>query len=221
MGVEDRVLWVGGFAGLATGALLVIAVIIRGAAAGAPFGAGLEEQLQQFHEASVLAVFQLVNGLSLVAYLLSLALFLAIYRSLRVTSSEYALGGLLLYVVFVALYGVFTSWTFFVHPRLAELYFTTANQATIVEMFGVTHAITDTISFVGSLFFALSALTLGAIMLGNRDYGGAYGGVSLVLGLVGIVLLALLIGAALTGPSLLIVFAFLFGWKVYSLSKAP
>ena len=217
MGEKNRVLWVGGVAGLATGAILVLAFIIRGAAAGAPFGAGLEEQLQQFQESSVLAVFQLVNALSLAAYLLSLALFLAIYRSLKETSSEYALGGLLLYVVFVVLYGVFTSWTFFVHPRLAELYATTTDQATIVEMFGVTHAITDTIFFLGSLFFALSALTLGAVMLRNRDYGRSYGGVSLILGLVGIVPLAFLIGL---GRDLLVVFALVFGWKVYSLSRA-
>lgn len=213
---ERRLLWVGGIAGFVTGAILVLAFIVRVAAAGAPFGAGLEEQLQLFQEPNVLAVFQVVNVISLAAYLLSLALFLAIYRSLRVTSAEYALGGLLLYVVFVVLFSVFASWTFFVHPRLADLYATTANQATVVEMFGVTHAITDTIIFVASLFFALSALTLGAVMLGNQDYGRTFGGVSLVLGLVGIVALAFLIGLA---RDLLIVFAFVFGWKVYSLSR--
>ncbi len=216
MGEEERVLWVGGVAGFVTGALLFAAFIIRGAAAGTPFGAGLEEQLQQFQEAGVLGLFQVVNAMSLAAYLLSLALFLAIYRSLRVTSPEYALGGLLLYVVFVVLFAVLTSWTFFVHPRLGELYTTTANQATIVEMFGVTHAITDTIFFAASLFFALSALTLGAVMLGNLDYRRTYGLLSLVLGLVGIVALAFLIGL---GRDLLAVFAFIFGWKVYRLSR--
>ncbi len=53
-------------------------------------------------------------------------------------------------------------------------------------------------------------------MLGNLDYRRTYGLLSLVLGLVGIVALAFLIGL---GRDLLAVFAFIFGWKVYRLSR--
>lgn len=156
----------------------------------------------------------------LAALFASLALVLALYRGLKETSAEYALGGLLLYLLSLGLLVLGSTWAFFVYSRLADLYQVAAVQTTVVDMYRVTCATVDTFGFTGGRFFFLSALALGAVMLGNRDYGRNYGGVSLVIGLVGIVLLVLLpappFGSVVV---LLLVFLLVFGWKTYALSR--
>lgn len=215
MGEEQRILQIGGIAGLFAGVLLLLGFIIHFALVVPVAGANNEDFLDRF--ASFGGAFTTLNGLWLVGVLASLALVLALYKSLKETSPNYALVALLLYLLFVGLSAIFVASTFFVQPRLAALY--PMDQATVVQMFEVTHAITNTLAFVGSLLFALSALVLGAIMQRNRDYGWTYGGISLVLGLFAIVLTPLIAGASV-GLLLGVVFLLVLGWRVYGLSKA-
>lgn len=219
MGEDRSILRMGGMAGLLAGVLILLGLIFRNVLP--PATLTFEEVLTGFFGAELSLRRPLFHGLHLVGLLVSIPFALALYRGLRETNREYALGGLLLYFVFVALLVLFASWPFLVTARIAGLY-EAANAERMVDIFEVTHEIQFTIAFAGHLFFSLSALALGAAMLGSRDYGRSWGGVSLLLGMIGIVLVA---GQIAIPPSFLLrliliaVFLFVFGWKVYSLSK--
>ncbi len=216
----NRVLQMGGIAGLLAGVLILLGLIFRLVLP--PATLTFEEVVTGFFGAELSLRRPLFHGLHLLGLLVSIPLVLALYRGLRETNREYTLGGLLLYIVFVALLVLFASWPFLVSARVAGLY-EVANAERIVDIFEVTHEIQFTIAAVGHLFFSLGALALGAVMLRTRDYGRTWGGVSILLGLGAIILVA---GEAVVPPSfflrLLLIAAFLilFGWKAYLLSRA-
>lgn len=67
-------------------------------------------------------------------------------------------------------------------------------------------------------------IALGVAMLGTPAFGEGFGGLSVVLGVVGLVaasaqLVDITPSIAIPGVFALIVFHFVLGWKVYSLSR--
>jgi hypothetical protein len=64
-------------------------------------------------------------------------------------------------------------------------------------------------------------------MLGTPAFGKGFGGVSVVIGVVGVVAASVLLvdplslSASFIGVLALIIFHLILGWKVYSLSRAP
>jgi hypothetical protein len=102
-------------------------------------------------------------------------------------------------------------------------------QATVGLLWQATQGITITFFFVGSLFTMMCFIVLGVAMLRAPAFGRRFGGVSIALGVIGVLgVVASLFVMGETGAQLIglaafanIIFLPLFGWKVYSLSRTP
>jgi hypothetical protein len=93
-------------------------------------------------------------------------------------------------------------------------------------MWQATEGIFDALFGVGLLLVPIGLVALGVAMLRAPDFGMGFGGVSVVLGVVGIVAASVLVvdplsPSAFIGVLALITFHLVVGWKVYSLSRAP
>ena len=78
----------------------------------------------------------------------------------------------------------------------------------------------------GLLLLPIGVIALGVAMLGTPAFGKAFGGVSVVIGVLGVaagVVLLIDPGSPIAIVSVLSLIAFhiALGWKVYSLSRAP
>jgi hypothetical protein len=164
---------------------------------------------------------------------LSVALVLALYRALRGTNLAFALFGGVLGVVGYIATALGDASTFFAFAPISDLNqaptATPETQLTAVLLWQATQGITATFFFVGSLFMTLCFIVLGVAMLRAPAFGRRFGGVSILLGVIGIVgVIASLFVAGETGLQLMgisvfanIIFLPLFGWKVYRLSRGP
>ena len=223
---EKIVLRWGGLAGLLGGILhiLTLVVVLAG-----PVGGKEPAELEEWVRFPDIRVARIVeNVLYLVALILGITLFLALYRALRRTSLAPAFFGsglgILGLVVLVAgaLPHVATA-------PLSDLYHapgaTPGEQATIALLWQATWGIFDALVAVGFFVVPIGLIALGMAMLGTPAFGKGFGGVSVVLGVIG------LVGATffIIDPSSMIVVATFFailifqlvlGWKVYSLSRA-
>ena len=218
---EKRVLRLGGIAGLLAGLLVLVGVVILGLIFPGP--EPTDELLARYAELT--SILTLANVLLLIGPIVAIGLVLSLYRTLKETSPEFAWAGLLLYVLSVGFFGLrWLMGDLAFGPRIAELYVggTDAERSTIVLIFEALVPIGNAVLTAGNLFLALAALSLGAVMVGSRDYGRRSGGVSLLLGLLGLIFVALVIAGL---PNLLpilvsIAFFFVFGWKAYTLSRS-
>ena len=113
---------------------------------------------------------------------------------------------------------------------ISELYHapgaTPEDQATLVLLWQTTQGIFDALLVVGLLLLPIGVIALGVAMLGTPAFGKGVGGVSVVIGVLGIaagVVLLIDPGSPIAIVSVLslIVFHIALGWKVYSLSRAP
>ena len=81
---------------------------------------------------------------------------------------------------------------------------------------------TDTVGF---LLLSIGLIVLGVGMLRAPDFGMGFGGVSVVIGVVGVVGIYVIGLGSLSFAAVVIptnvIFPLLFGWKVYRLSRAP
>ena len=164
--------------------------------------------------------------------ILSVALVLALYWALRETNLEFAFFGSVSGVIGYIVTALGDASTFFAFAPLSNLYHdpaaTAETQATVVILWETTQGTVHTFFFVGSLFMMLCFIALGVAMLRAPAFGRRYGWVSILLGVIGIVgvVASLFIagdsGAQFMGISVFadIVFLPLFGWKLFSLSKA-
>ncbi len=164
--------------------------------------------------------------------ILSVALVLALYRVLRGTNLAFALFGSVLGVIGYIVTALGDASTFFAFAPLSDLYqapaATPEAQATVVLLWQSTMGITYTFFFVGSLFMIMCFIVLGVAMLRAPAFGRRFGRVSIVLGMIGVVgVVASLFITGETGMQVMgigvfsnIIFLPLFGWKVYSLSRA-
>jgi hypothetical protein len=103
---------------------------------------------------------------------------------------------------------------------------TPQDQATLVLLWQATQGIFDALFGVGLLLVPIGFVALGVAMLGAPAFGRGFGGVSVVVGVVGVVAASILLvdplsPSAFIGVLALIVFHLVVGWKVYSLSRAP
>jgi hypothetical protein len=164
---------------------------------------------------------------------LSIALVLALYRALRGTNMAFALFGSVLGVIGYIATALGDASTFFAFAPISVLHqapaATPETQATVVLLWQATQGITITFFFVGSLFTIMCFIVLGVAMLRAPAFGRRFGGVSIVLGVIGVVgVVASLFVTGESGFQLMGVAVFaniillpLFGWKVYSLSRGP
>jgi hypothetical protein len=226
MDEEKSVLRWGGLAGI-LGAIIfvlvfVVVIVFVGADPAQPEG-----ELVRFPD--IRAARTVEDGLYLVVLILWVAHFLALYSALRGASLAPALFGSVLGIVGLgvqatgALPHVATAP---ISDRYHAPRSTPEDQATLVLMWQATEGIFDALFGVGLLLVPIGFIALGVAMLGVPAFGTGFSGVSVVLGVVGVVAASVLLVdplslSAFVGVLALIVFHLVVGWKVYSLSRAP
>jgi hypothetical protein len=164
---------------------------------------------------------------------LSVALVLALYRALRGANLKFALYGSVLGVAGYIVTALGDASTFFAFAPISNLNqapaATPETMTTVALLWQTTQGITNTFFFVGILFVMMCFIVLGLAMLSAPVFGRRFGGVSLLLGVIGVVgVVASLFVAGETGMQVMgigvfsnIIFLPLFGWKAYSLSRGP
>jgi hypothetical protein len=223
---EKSVLRWGGLAGILGGIIFIAVFVIVIAFVGAD-PAEPEGEVMRFPD--IRAARTVENSLYLVVLILWVTHFLALYRALRGSSLAPALFGSVLGIVGL---GVLAAGAL---PHVAtapisDLYHareaTPEDQATLVLMWQASEGIFDALFGVGLVLVPIGLIALGVAMLGAPAFGKGFGGVSVVVGVVGVVAASVLLvdplsPMAFVGVLSLIVFHLVLGWKVYSLSRAP
>jgi hypothetical protein len=223
---EKSVLRWGGLAGILGGILLVAVFVIVGVFVG-PDPAEPEGEVMRFPD--IRAGRTVEDGLYLVVLILWVTHFLALYRALRGTSLAPALFGSVLGIVGL---GVLAAGALphVAQAPISDLYHapgaTPEDRATLGLMWQATRGIFDALLVVGLLLLPIGVIALGVAMLRVPAFGKGFGGVSVVLGVIGVVAASVLLvdprsPIAVVGVLALIVFHLVLGWKVYSLSKGP
>ena len=225
---EKSVLRWGGLAGMLGGILFILTwVVILAGPVGMEDPADLAGWVTRFPDIRAARIVE--NGIYLVAVILGVPLFLALYRALRKTSLAPALFGSVLGIVGLVVMVVSTT-PHVAHAPLSDLYHapgvTPADQATLALLWQAIWGINDSMLYVGFFVVPIGLILLGVAMLGAPAFGKGFGGVSVVLGVVGLVAAVLqmvdpssMIGAGSYFACL--IFYLVLGWKVYSLSRVP
>lgn len=223
---ERSVLQWGGLAGILGGILFILSwVVVIVGPVGMEDPADLAGWVTRFPDIRAARVVE--NGIYLVALILGVMLFLALYRALRGPSLAPALFGSALGILglVVLMAGAVPH---IAHAPLSDLYHapgaTPEDQAAIALMWQATWGIFDALLYVGFFVVPTGIFLLGLGMLKAPAFGKGLGWLSVVLGVVGLAAAVLQMAdpssmvGALSFFSILIFFLVL-GWKVYSLSR--
>ena len=224
---EKNVLRWGGLAGMLGGILFILVwVVVIAGPVGMEDPADLAGWVTRFPDIKAARVVE--NVMYLMALILEVPLFLALYRALRRTSLAPALFGSVLGILGLVAMVVSTT-PHVAHAPLSDLYHasgaTPADQATLALLWQAIWGIFDAMLYVGFFVVPTGLIALGVAMFGAPAFGKGFGGVSVVLGVVGLVAAVL----QMVDPSSMIgalsyfaclIFYFVLGWKVYSLSRA-
>lgn len=223
MGNEKSVLRWGGLAGILGGVLFIVTIVILlGFVPVAPAtAAGLVMRWPDVRVAVTVG-----DALYLVADMLWIGLFVALYRALRGSSLAPALFGSVLSLLGPVVQSV-GGLPPVVFGRISDLYHASgvspADQATLVLLWQAAQASfneTDTVAFV---LWNVGYIVLGLAMFKAPAFGKRFGGASVVLGVAGVVGISLFAvdstSFAPFGILAFIVFPIIFGWKLYSQSR--
>jgi len=224
MTAETSLLRWGGLAGMLGGIMFIlVTVIVLGFVPPDPVDP--EGFLIRFPD--VVAARTVENSLYLVVLILLITLFAALYRALRETSLAPALFGSVLGVVGLVVLAAGSMPHVALAP-ISDLYHapgaTPEEQATLVLLWQATHGIFDELLAVGLLLMMIGFIVLGVGMLGAPAFGKGFGGVSVVLGAVGVIGVSFFVGGGVDLIGLAAILGFLIlplvlGWKVYRLSR--
>ncbi len=223
---EKSVLRWGGLAGILGGVFFILVMIVVGIFIPSD-PADLAEWAARFPDIHAIRVVE--NGIYMVALILEIPLFLAMFWALRKTSLAPALFGSVLGIV--GLIAMLVSATPHVaHAPLSDLYHspgvTLEAQAALVLMWQATWGVFNAMLYVGFFVVPIGLMLLGVAMFRAPAFGKGFGTVSVALGVLGLVA-AVLQMAAPAAPFgvgsyfACLIFYFVLGRKVYSLSKAP
>lgn len=169
--------------------------------------------------------------LSMATAFLSVTFVLVLYRVLRENSLALALSGSVLSLIGYVVTALGDASTFLAFAPLSDIYHastaTLEAQATVVLLWQATMGLTNTFFFVGSLFMMMGFIVLGVAMLRSPAFGRRFGGISIVLGVIGVlgVVASLFVpgpeGIQIMGIAVFanLIFLPLFGWNVYRLSR--
>ena len=121
---------------------------------------------------------------------LSISLVLVLYRILSGTSNALAFLGCVSGVIGYISTALGDVSTFLAFAPISDLYHasvvTPEVQATVVILWETTIGLVNTFFFVGSLFMMIGFIVLGVVMLRAPSFGRRFGGVSIFLGVIGI-----------------------------------
>ncbi len=223
---ERSVLRWGGLAGMLGGMLFILTwVVVIAGPVGIEEPADLAGWVTRFPEIQTARILE--NGIYLVGLMLEVMLFLALYRTLRPASLAPALFGSVLGILGLAAMMV-SATPHIAHAPLSDLYHasgaTPEDQATLALLWQGIWGIFDAMLFVGFFIVPAGLTALGVAMFGAPDFGRGYGGVTVFLGVVGLLAASLqmvdhasMIGAGSYFACLILYFVL--GWKVYRLSR--
>jgi len=225
MNDEKSVLRWGGLAGMLGGIVTILMMVTLLVLVPDPI-AGPEELLMRFPDER--ATTYLGESLYLVALILSVTLFLALYRALRGTNLAPALFGTGIAFLGFAVLGAGALPNVAFAP-IADLYHTAGvtpgEQTTLIPLWQATQGIFYETDTVGFLLLMIGLIVLGVGMLRTPAFGMGFGGVSVVIGVVGVVAIYVVGLGSLSFAAVVVltnvIFPLLFGWKVYRLSRAP
>lgn len=221
---ERGVLRWGGLAGALGGLLFLVVFAVVGVLVG-PEPAAPEGSIARFP--AIRAARTLENGLYLVVLVLWVAHYLALYRALRATSLAAALFGSALGVLGVVVLAA-GALPHAASLPISNLYHapgaTPADQQMLVLLWQTTQGIFNALLVVGLVILPFGLVGLGMAMFGAPAFGKGLGGISVVLGLIGIgAAVALLVDplspVAVVGVLTLIGFHLVLGVKVFRLSR--
>ena len=190
---EKSILRWGGLAGILGGIIFILVFVVVIAFVG-PEPVELEGEIMRFPDIRTARTVE--DSLYLVVLILWIAHFLALYRALRGTSLAPALFGGVLGIVGL---GVLAAGAL---PHVAtapisDLYHvpgaTSEDQATLVLMWQATEGIFDALFGVGLLLVPIGCVALGVAMLESPAFGKGFGGVSVALGVIGVVAASVLL----------------------------
>ena len=229
MGEDKSVLRWGGLAGILSGILFLLSIIIT-APTLLPFIDDPEGVVMSFPD--IRATLSLIEGLYLLGLILWVTLFVALYRALRGTSLAPTLGSVL-GVLGLAMLAV-GSLVYVALADVSRLYHapgaTPEEQVILGLVWGGVQGVFIATDSVGFVLLTTGLIVLGVAMLGAPAFGKGFGWVSVALGVVGVVGISLAVVVPLTSIFLvgtflaailgLVIFPLLLGWKLYSLSKA-
>ena len=224
---EKSVLRWGGLAGMLGGILFILTwVVVLAGPVGIEDPADLAGWVTRFPDIRAARIVE--NGIYLVAVILEVTLFLALYRALRRTSLAPALFGSVLGILGLAVF-MAGALPHVAHARLSDLYHapgaTPGELATLALLWQAIWGINDAMLYVGFFVVPIGLITLGVAMLGAPAFGKGFGGLSVVLGVVGLVaaVLQMVDPSSMIGAGsyfAILIFYLVLGWKVYSLSRA-
>ena len=223
---EKSVVRWGGLAGILGGILLILSmvVVVFFVPAEPPT---FSELVARFPDVRIIRVME--NILYLLGLVLGIPLILALFLSLRKTSLAPALFGSALSIV--GLTGMIVSATPHVaHSPLSEIYHAPGTTLEVQETLGLiwqaTWGVADAPLYVGFFVGMIGFTLLGVAMFASPVFGKGLRWVSVVIGVAGLTaaLLQLITPASDIGAVSFfayIIFYFVLGGKIYSLSKAP
>ena len=224
MSEEKSFLRFGGIAGILAGIFFIFTIVTL-ISFGNPTTANATELVRGFPDHRTgLAVgnaFYFLVSVSLVGLLLGL------YQGLRRESPVLASFGSLLYVLGLGVTFVEDATQVAFDP-ISNLYHaagaTAADQATLTLLWQATQGMFNQFDVAATLLLSTGLIVLGVAMFRVSSFGKVFGGLSVAIGAVQIVGISFLStnSAAYAPVALLafLVFPVVFGWKLYSLSRA-
>jgi len=153
---------------------------------------------------------------------------LGLYRALRGTSPGPAVFGTVLYVLGLGVTFVEDTTQFAFDP-ISNLYHapgaTPADQVTLALIWQATQGMFNEFDVAATILLSTGLIILGVAMFRTPTFSRVFGGLSVVIGAAQIVAINVVsTNSAAYAPFALLaflIFPVVFGWKLYSLSKAP
>jgi len=167
------------------------------------------------------------NGFYFLVSVSLVGLALGLYRALRGTSPGPAVFGTVLYVLGLGVTFIEDTTQFAFDP-ISNLYHapgvTPADQATLALIWQATQGVFNEFDVAATILLSTGLIILGVAMFWTPTFGRVFGGLSIVIGAAQIVAINIVsTNSAAYAPFALLaflIFPVVFGWKLYSMSRA-
>ncbi len=221
---EQKLLRAGGLIGILGSVLFIIVFVIVGVFVGED-PVELKAFVTGFPDIRTAKIFE--NGLYLLVLILWILPSLALYNTLKSKALTSALFGTVVLIGGLVIVAT-GALTHVAHAPMSNLYHasgvTPEDQMTIALIWQAIWGIFDAILIAGLAFMPIALLSFGIAMRKNPDFGVFTSGLTLILGILGLGAISFSMvhpdspSAAIIVFSL-IIFHFVVGWKLFSLSK--